>query len=74
MLLSIPYIPLWESLHVPALNAKVIMLPLKHQPKYTTGKIQTFQRLVTRIDRNKINVFLYHLCMEKTIPSLNDFQ
>ena len=23
MLLSIPYIPLWESLHVPALNAKV---------------------------------------------------
>ena len=73
MLLSIPYIPLWESLHVPALNAKVnatTQAPTKVHNKENSN----LPRLVTRIDRNKINVFLYHLCMEKTIPSLNDFQ
>ena len=57
MLLSIPYIPLWESLHVPALNAKVnatTQAPTKVHNKENSN----LPRLVTRIDRNKINVFL----------------
>ena len=41
--------------------------PTKVQNKET----RTFQRLLTRIDRYKINVLLNHLCMEKTIPSFN---
>ena len=51
-----------------ALNAKV-----KATTKALTKvlNMENYQRLLTRIDRYKINVLLYHLCMEKTIPSFN---